>query len=106
MHPFLDVAKLTDEEIIERLGRAYSYMNYQVALGHNATVISIKEVIQSLEDERYTRLNKTMADETERKFPLMNAPIDLGTIEVDKNPSKQPRDITIESLEEEIRKLL
>lgn len=81
MHPFLDVSKLSDEEIIERLGKAYSYMNYQVSLGHNATVHSIKEVIQSLEDERAQRLIKTMDEEYHRKFPESNKPIELGKLE-------------------------
>lgn len=81
MHPFLDVSKLTDEEIIERLGKAYSFMNYQVSLGHNATVHSIKEVIQSLEDERAQRLTKTMDEEYRRKFPESNKPLELGKLE-------------------------
>lgn len=81
MHPFLDVSKLTDEEIIERLGRAYSYMNAQVALGHNPTVHSIKEVIQTLEDERKIRMQRTMDEEFKRKYPTANEPIELGKLE-------------------------
>lgn len=92
MHPFLDVRKLSDEEIIEKLGKAYSYMNYQVALGHTPTVESIKEVIQTLEDERKDRMSKQMDDEYKKKFPDANAPIEVG--KVDK----------IENLEEFIRK--
>lgn len=103
MHPFLDVGKLTDEEIIERLGRAYTYMNQQVALGHNPTVHSIKEVIQDLENERQSRLQKTMAEETSRKFPNMNAPIELGKLEPESSHSRfEPHDIG--SLEDLIRK--
>lgn len=81
MHPFLDVHKLTDEEIIERLGRAYSYMNYQVALGHNPTVHSIKEVIQDLEDERANRMNTQMDNEFKKKYPKANDSIDIGSLE-------------------------
>jgi hypothetical protein len=81
MHPFLDVSKLSDEEIIERLGRAYVYMNAQVALGHNPTVLSIKEIIQSLEDERGQRMHKNMDEEYKRKFPDENKPIELGKLE-------------------------
>jgi hypothetical protein len=81
MHPFLNVEKLTDEEIIERLGRAYLHMNNQVALGHNPTVLSIKEVIQSLEDERQKRMQKMIDDEFKRKFPKNNDPIELGKLE-------------------------
>jgi len=81
MHPFLDVSKLSDEEIIERLGKAYSYMNAQVALGHNPTVLSIKEIIQSLEDERRTRMQRTMDEEFKRKYPDENKPIELGKLD-------------------------
>ncbi len=81
MHPFLDVTKLTDEQIIERLGKAYSYMNYQAGLGHVPTVHSIKEVIQSLEDERRARIEKRMSDEQDKKYPESLKPISLGSLE-------------------------
>lgn len=81
MHPFLDVSKLTDDEILERLGKAYSYMNYQTALGHTPTVLSIKDIIQSLEDERHKRMHKLMDEEQKRKQPDAHKPIELGKIE-------------------------
>jgi nucleoid-associated protein YejK len=81
MHPFLDVSKLTDEQIIERLGKAYVYMNHQVALGHNPTVQSIKEVIQSLEDERTLRMTKQMDEEYKRKYPDSQQPLDVGKVD-------------------------
>lgn len=81
MHPFLEVNKLTDEQIIERLGKAYSYMNYQTALGHSATVQSIKDVIQSLEDERVKRMSENNDTEYKRKFPGAQEPIELGKLE-------------------------
>ena len=81
MHPFLNVSKLTDEEILERLGKAYQYMNFQVGVGHNPTVQSIKEVIQSLEDERRSRLGKQMDEEFKRKYPKADEPLELGKLE-------------------------
>jgi hypothetical protein len=81
MHPFLDVTKLSDEEIIDRLGKSYAYMNYQSALGHNATVQSIREVVQALEDERQDRTKKNFAAETLKKFPDALKPIELGKLE-------------------------
>lgn len=81
MHPFLDVSKLTNEEIIDKLGKAYVFMNTQSSLGHNATVHSILEVIQSLEDERQSRSAKTVDEEFKKKFPKHNAPIELGKLE-------------------------
>lgn len=103
MHPFLDASKLTDEEIIEKLGKAYIYMNQQVALGHDPTVLSIKEIIQTLEDERQSRLQKTMSEETARKFPNMHAPIELGKLDSSKSDF-EPKDLDV--LEAYIRKLL
>jgi len=81
MGPFLDVHKLTDEEIIEKLGKAYTYMNAQKVLGHTPTVMSIREVIQSLEDERSRRMQKMMDEEFKRKNPNDNKPIELGKLE-------------------------
>jgi len=81
MHPFLDVSKLTDEEIIERLGKAYTYMNSQVSLGHAPTVVSIREVVQALEDERQVRLSRNMEEEFKRKFPKDGEPLEIGKID-------------------------
>lgn len=81
MHPFLNVSKLTDEEIIEKLGKAYTHMNYQKQLGHTPAVHSIKEVIQSLEDERHQRMARNMDEEYKKKFPDTNKPIELGKLE-------------------------
>lgn len=81
MHPFLDVSKLKDEEIIERLGKTYQYMNYQVSMGHNATVHSIKEIIQDLEDERNQRMIKNQSIEYAKKFPEKDVPLDVGKVD-------------------------
>lgn len=81
MHPFLDVSKLTDEQIIDRLGKAYSYMNAQIGLGHNPTVHSIKEVIESLENERQERQRRNTDEEYKKKYPDANKPLELGKLE-------------------------
>ena len=81
MHPFLDVSKLTDEQIIERLGKAYTYMNSQIGLGHDPTVHSIKEVIQSLEDERRERQKRNSDEEYKKKYPDANKPLELGKLD-------------------------
>ena len=71
----------TDEEIIERLGKAYTYMNYQIGLGHTPTVMSIKEVIEDLEAERAMRIQRTMDEEYKKKFPDSDKPHDIGTVD-------------------------
>lgn len=55
-HPFLDLKKLSDEEILDKLKTANSFMNYQISMGRTITVESIKQVIEALEEERRTRL--------------------------------------------------
>jgi hypothetical protein len=81
MHPFLDTTKLTDEEILERLSKAYSFLSNQTMLGHNPTVVSIKEVIKSLEDERAGRMVKSQDEDFKRKYPNSQKPIELGKLE-------------------------
>jgi hypothetical protein len=81
MHPFLNVSKLSDEEILERLGKAYTFMNAQKQLGHDPTVHSIKEVIESLELERQNRMMNTVTEEYKRKYPDAEKPIELGKLE-------------------------
>lgn len=81
MHPFLDVSKLTDEEILERLNRAHQFLAYQKALGHMPTVQSIEEVIESLDYERERRLARNIDEEFKKKYPKDLDPIDVGKIE-------------------------
>ena len=81
MHPFLDTSTLTDEELLNRLSKAYSFMNMQKELGHNAAVQSIKEVIQALEDERQKRMQNLAREEEKRKNPNQYKPIDLDSLE-------------------------
>lgn len=81
MHPFLDTSKLSDDEIIDRIGKAYNYMHAQAALGHKMTADSIKEIIHTLEEERKSRMEKNSREEARRKDPNTNKPIDLGGVE-------------------------
>ena len=81
MHPFLDASKLSDEEIIEKLGKAYLFMNMQKTLGHSAAVTSIQEVVTSLEEERQNRMMRNTGEEFSRKYPDELKPIELGKLE-------------------------
>lgn len=75
MHPFLDTSKLTDEELIQKLNQANSFLYMQHSLGHTPTVESIKEVIKSLEAERTTRMS-SLAEQAFKKSG--NNSIDIG----------------------------
>jgi len=79
--PFLDTSRLTDEQILERLGRAYSYLQVQSSLGHAPTVLSIKSVIEQLELERESRLQRNSTEEFNKKYPKDLDPINLGKLE-------------------------
>lgn len=81
MNPLLDTSKLTDDEITERLNKANAYLYNQIQLGHNPTVFSIKEIIESLEAERRKRYEKMSEDEYKRKNPNHDKPIELGKLD-------------------------
>ena len=81
MNPLLDTSNLTDDEITEKLNKAYLYLNNQVQLGHNPTVFSIKEIIDTLEAERRKRYEKITDDEYKRKNPNYDKPIELGKLQ-------------------------
>jgi len=81
MNPFLDVSTLTDEQIIEKLGKAYTYLYDQSKLGHNPTVQSIRVIIRALEEEKEKRYQKMMDDEFKRKNPKDLDPIELGKLQ-------------------------
>lgn len=81
MHPFLNVSKLTDEEILEKLRVSYNYLDAQTKLGHNPTVASIKEIIESLENERNDRMQRLVTEEYKKKFPKELDSIEIGKLE-------------------------
>jgi hypothetical protein len=86
MHPFLDPRNLTDEEILEKIGEAHYFLHTQTLLGHDPTVLSIREVLSTLELEKYQRLEKLAADEHKKKNPKALDPITLG----DLDPTPKP----------------
>lgn len=80
MHPFLDAGKLSDDELSQRLNKAYTHLAHQTSLGHMPTIQSIKEVIDTLETEKSARLQKFIFGD-QSKEP--NTSIDLGKIDND-----------------------
>ena len=79
MDPFLDVAKLSDEELNKRIDRSYLYMSQQTALGRTSTVNSIKIVLESLLEERQRRI-RIFREEGSVKPPDV---INIGVIDFD-----------------------
>ena len=79
-HPFLDTSKLTDEDILERLGKANMYLNDQIRLGHVPTISSIRGVIQALDEERTARMQRFIAAEVKKKTINADGPIELGKL--------------------------
>lgn len=79
-HPFLDTSKLTDDQLLDRLDRAYQYLHAQTQLGHTPTVESIKAVIEALSEERATRIQKFAHTELAKKINNTDT-IELGKLE-------------------------
>ena len=86
MHPFLDPRNLTDDEILEKIGEARYFLHVQTLLGHDPTVLSIKEVLSTLELEKQQRLEKLSEDEQKKKNPKSLDPITLGDLDPTPNP--------------------
>jgi hypothetical protein len=81
MHPFLNVTKLSDDEIIDQLNKAYGYMQAQIGLGSTPAVQSIKEVVQALENERRERQLRQSDAEYDKKYPDKNKPLEFGKLD-------------------------
>lgn len=77
-HPFIDLKKLPDEELLDRLKKATSFMNYEISMGRTTTVESIRQVIVALEEERRSRqIDRQMQEMAKSKIPN----IEIGKLE-------------------------
>jgi len=81
-NPFLDSKNLTDEQILEKIGKANSYFYEQHKLGHTQTIDSIKSVLQTLQDEKNDRIEKLATEEHKSKNPKDLEPITLGDLDL------------------------
>ena len=81
MHPFIDTASLSDDELVQKLDKAYQHLSAQTRLGHTPTVESIKDVIDALELERQTRVLRAMTEKQNKSDK--DGPIELGTVDED-----------------------
>lgn len=80
MHPFLDPRTLTDDQLLEKIDKAYAYINFEKKFGRDMTVHSIQEVIETLEEEHRNRLNKVRYEEINKKL-ANSKPIEIGKLE-------------------------
>lgn len=80
MHPLLDTTDLTDDQITEKLKKAYQYSAMQGQLGHASAVDSINATITALELEKELRFAKMLNDEAEKQNPNANDPLDVGVM--------------------------
>lgn len=82
MHPLYDTKDLTDDQLLEKLQKAYSYMAMQSSLGHTDTVESIQTVIDQLETEKEDRIYKAQLAEAKKKGDYEESlkPITLGEL--------------------------
>lgn len=81
LHPLFDPSELTDDQLYDKLNKAYQYLSQQELLGHTPTVGSIQQTINALENEKIKRFEAHLAEEAEKHMDDILKPIDLGTIE-------------------------
>lgn len=90
MKSFYDYSGLTEDQLYEKLRKAYAYLSMQKALGHSDTIASIEFTIAALEDERTKRIttinpstssNKKMKKAQEDLLKKDLEPITLGKLD-------------------------
>lgn len=68
MHPLYNPESLTDDEIHDKLSKCYQMLNYQSQFGRQATMDSIRQVIDTLEYEKERRYyERQKAEEQKQK---------------------------------------
>jgi hypothetical protein len=77
-HPFIDTKSLSDEELIDKLKQANSYMNYEMSMGRIQTVESIRNVVIALETERANRQQDRQMQEAKKHT---KPPLELGKLQ-------------------------
>lgn len=90
MHPIYDPSKLTDDELLSRLGQAHGYLHMQHQLGHDSAVDSIKETIRALDEERQSRFRRQTTEEQLKKTtgtPDASSTIILGELDTIAKPA-------------------
>jgi len=92
MNPIYDPAALTDDELLEKIGKANAFMHIQSELGHTPTVDSIKHVLESLELERITRFQNQTTEEQKKKNPKSLDAITLGELDLTPHPVYEDED--------------
>lgn len=90
MEKFYDYSGLSEDQLYEKLRKAYAYLSMQKALGHSDTVNSIEFTINALEEERVKRIstmtspvatNKKMKKAQEDLLKKDLEPITLGKLD-------------------------
>lgn len=85
LHPHFDPSDFTDDQIYDKLNKAYLYLSQQEQLGHTPTIESIQHTILALENEKVKRFEDMMERENEAANTEELKPINLGTIDGEEN---------------------
>ena len=81
MHILFDPRSLSDDELLSKIDKAYSYLNNQTQAGHNTTAQSIRDVLEALREESRRRASLAEEAEFKKKFPDSLKPIEIGKLE-------------------------
>lgn len=69
MHPLYNPSSLSDDELLDKLGKAYEHLSFQSHMGHQSAVDSISAVIDALEHEKSERTERQLNEELKKRMP-------------------------------------
>ena len=81
MYPFLELTNLTDEQLLDKISKAQSYLRMQTGLGHVPTVNSISDLITALEIEYRSRQEKIITEASKKKNPDVLKSLNIGYLD-------------------------
>lgn len=79
LHPFIDVSKLTDDELISRMSKCQQILYAEMGMGHQSMMDSARMMLESYQMEWDNRMALKRNAEDLEKNP--NGTIEIGTIE-------------------------
>jgi len=83
-HPFLDVTKLTDDQLMDRIQKCYKILSGETAMGHASMVDSARLQLETYQFEWNTRMQTAALDDKFSKGQEKqdkDGPLEFGVVE-------------------------